>query len=746
MSNSPIDGGIVGAASPVPSAGGYNNTKPLKWPLLNLRDCYTDPPTHRRTLDEAEAAFWRYEAMLRSVSKSGRAHLESIRVLVEKHRLFSEDLLRTSRVLSDGDAEWDSFQNRLTDELESYRSMYTHYAELTNNVVLASLDKLVADTAPGIKDARKRFNQASEAADAALDKYLDRKAGDGAIPKSAKEVAAARKTFHEAALTFATRLNAAAAARKPELMTRTFEWLGISVSLHSQTIGLLNQLMKPRVEQFQTAAGRASADAQSQMAKAEALRAKLLLNADNSYDPLQKGMFDAFKGPSPPTKSASPALRASSPADTHESDDWDVVDRPPDEQVFRAGYLLKKNQGQRMRVTTWSRRYFTIRGELLVYQSRDKEEEPTVAVNLRLSTVKACEPAAGERRFAFQIISSSKQYTLQAESEEDMSAWIDALQKAIGGALFATSPDVPMLGVGNGKHKHKLSGSVSGSIAAGGSALSASSGNGTMEVSPAILEANRATANHRARVAEILATAGNVVCGDCGQSDPEWAAINLGVVLCIECSGIHRGFGTAVSKTRSLILDKWDDEIVGIMCALGNDAVNAVYLHRQAGVIGIEPSVDRATREAYLRKKYVAREWVDRDHVLAPLTSAQSAVDGGGPPSTHEAFWDAIRAGALPRALALLAVGAVVDWQHPTHAYRTALHEAIRAGNNVAAEFLLQWGASPSAADRDGWTPVHYAASAANSSMIYRLVGRAGAPHDAKDVRGQVHANFFSLF
>lgn len=34
--------------------------------------------------------------------------------------------------------------------------------------------------------------------------------------------------------------------------------------------------------------------------------------------------------------------------------------------------------------------------------------------------------------------------------------------------------------------------------------------------------------------------AGNSQCGDCGRPDPRWASINLGVLLCIECSGIHR--------------------------------------------------------------------------------------------------------------------------------------------------------------------------------------------------------------
>ena len=38
----------------------------------------------------------------------------------------------------------------------------------------------------------------------------------------------------------------------------------------------------------------------------------------------------------------------------------------------------------------------------------------------------------------------------------------------------------------------------------------------------------------------VLAIAGNTCCCDCGQADPRWASINLGITLCIQCSGIHR--------------------------------------------------------------------------------------------------------------------------------------------------------------------------------------------------------------
>jgi hypothetical protein len=45
---------------------------------------------------------------------------------------------------------------------------------------------------------------------------------------------------------------------------------------------------------------------------------------------------------------------------------------------------------------------------------------------------------------------------------------------------------------------------------------------------------------------------------------PMWASVNHGTVLCIECSGIHRSLGVHVSKVRSLNLDKWETEAVGV--------------------------------------------------------------------------------------------------------------------------------------------------------------------------------------
>lgn len=81
----------------------------------------------------------------------------------------------------------------------------------------------------------------------------------------------------------------------------------------------------------------------------------------------------------------------------------------------------------------------------------------------------------------------------------------------------------------------------------------------------------------RSDLDRLLLVAGNEVCADCGDRNPSWAAINLGVFICIACSGVHRKMGTHVSKVRSLDLDQWPVHYLWIMEKIGNAKANDVF-------------------------------------------------------------------------------------------------------------------------------------------------------------------------
>jgi Arf-GAP/coiled-coil/ANK repeat/PH domain-containing protein len=71
----------------------------------------------------------------------------------------------------------------------------------------------------------------------------------------------------------------------------------------------------------------------------------------------------------------------------------------------------------------------------------------------------------------------------------------------------------------------------------------------------------------------------NPECADCGTEQPTWVSINIGVLVCHECSGAHRSLGTHISKIKSLTLDKWESHTIEIIKALGNKRCNNFWEH-----------------------------------------------------------------------------------------------------------------------------------------------------------------------
>ena len=70
---------------------------------------------------------------------------------------------------------------------------------------------------------------------------------------------------------------------------------------------------------------------------------------------------------------------------------------------------------------------------------------------------------------------------------------------------------------------------------------------------------------------------GNFRCVDCGDRNPQWAAVSYGALLCLQCSGHHRSLGVHVSCVRSLSMDDWSPKHVLQMLEGGNDQLRGFF-------------------------------------------------------------------------------------------------------------------------------------------------------------------------
>lgn len=106
-------------------------------------------------------------------------------------------------------------------------------------------------------------------------------------------------------------------------------------------------------------------------------------------------------------------------------------------------------------------------------------------------------------------------------------------------------------------------------------------------------------------ISKVCSIDGNNFCADCGSRAPRWASVNLGVLLCINCSGIHRTLGVHLSQVKSLTLDNLKPEWVKSLMSIGNYVANAYYLYKlPSNVPKYHVSTSPSDMEVWIRNKY----------------------------------------------------------------------------------------------------------------------------------------------
>ncbi|XP_021266223.1 arf-GAP with Rho-GAP domain, ANK repeat and PH domain-containing protein 3 isoform X2 [Numida meleagris] len=148
---------------------------------------------------------------------------------------------------------------------------------------------------------------------------------------------------------------------------------------------------------------------------------------------------------------------------------------------------------------------------------------------------------------AFELITPSKIFSFVAESEREKREWMEALQEAIAEMLY------------------------------------------DYEVAE-----------------KIWSNKANRYCADCWAQSPDWASINLCVVICKQCAGQHRSLGSSISKVQSLKLDTsvWSNEIVQLFIVLGNDRANRFWAAHVPAAEALHPDASTEQRRDFITRKY----------------------------------------------------------------------------------------------------------------------------------------------
>ncbi|KAM7351726.1 centaurin gamma 1A isoform 2-T4 [Cochliomyia hominivorax] len=314
--------------------------------------------------------------------------------------------------------------------------------------------------------------------------------------------------------------------------------------------------------------------------------------------------------------------------------------------------------------------------ELLAVNASNKLEAQTPNVKKRHRRMKSSSVKSNEiddsDGYEFYIVSlDSKQWHFEAANSEERDEWVAAIEQEIFKSLQTIE---------------------------------------STKMKPATTSELASMVTIRTRVP------GNGYCVDCDAPNPEWASLNLGVLMCIECSGIHRNLGSHISKVRSLGLDDWPAGHLSVMLAIGNSLANSVWEANTRQRSKPKPNSSREEKEAWIRSKYEAKEFLPQQNTNTNATPGQQLIEA------------VIRSDMKSIVLILANANAeVTNANVSPRDVRTPLLLACAIGNLAIAQLLIWNGANIKHTDHEGRTCLAYARAAQSLATAKSLKAAAAA-------------------
>ncbi|XP_072475020.1 arf-GAP with coiled-coil, ANK repeat and PH domain-containing protein 2 [Notamacropus eugenii] len=524
---------------------------------VDFEECLKDSPRFRAALEEVEGDVAELELKLDKLVKLCIVMIDTGKAFCVANKQFVNGI-RDLAQYSSKDAVVETSLTKFSESLQEMINFHTILFDQTQRSIKAQLQTFVKEDLRKFKDAKKQFEKVSEEKENALVKNAQvQRNKQHEVEEATNILTATRKCFRHIALDYVLQINVLQSKRRSEILKSMLSFMYAHLAFFHQGYDLFSEL-GPYMKDLGAQLDRLVVDAAKEKRDMEQKHSTIQQKDFSSDDTKLEYNVDAANG------------------------------------IVMEGYLFKRASNA---FKTWNRRkpdhirrWFSIQNNQLVYQKKFKDNPTVVVEDLRLCTVKHCEDV--ERRFCFEVVSPTKSCMLQADSEKLRQAWIKAVQTSIATAYREKGDETEKL--------DKKSSPSTGSLESGN-------------------ESKEKLLKGESALQRVQCIPGNASCCDCGLPDPRWASINLGITLCIECSGIHRSLGVHFSKVRSLTLDTWEPELLKLMCELGNDVINRVYEAKieKMGIKKPQPG-QRQEKEAYIKAKYVERKFVDKDSASSP--------------------------------------------------------------------------------------------------------------------------------